>query len=188
MVYSQSSCSGLFICTAILCWDYHYLKYTFFNITNCTPKPIYFKTNIRFIFRNNNYSKIEEKYLINGFICSNCTRENILEYNLNKVDQCYKQITRIKLINYCQYKQNENICQCFPSDQPIESIKDWIKALVKPGKSHKNTIRVNNINKSSLSSVYILVSCILLLVLFGGMIGVIFYCIKFKSSQLWTLK
>jgi hypothetical protein len=159
MRYSQSSCSGLFVCTAILCWDYHHLKYTFFNIKNCT-------------------SKIEEKYLINDFICSNCTRENFFEYNF----RCYKQITRIKLINYCQYKHNENICQCFPSDQPI------LKSLVKPGKSYRNTNRVNNINKSALSFVYILISFILLLIIFGGIIGVIFYWIKFKSSQLYTLK
>jgi len=166
MRYSQSSCSRLFICTAILCWDYHHLKYNFFNITNCT-------------------SKIEEKYLINDFICLNCTGENFFKYNFNRLDRCYKQITRIKLINYCQYKYNQNICQCFPSDQPI---KDWIKSLIKPGKSYRNTNRVNNINRSASSSVYILVGLILLLVLIGGIIGLIFYWIKFQSCQLQILK
>jgi len=186
----ESSCSSIFVCTAILCWDYYNLTYSFFNITKCTPTPIYFRKNLHLIFLNNNYSKIQEKYSINGFICSDCTRKNFFEYNFNT---CLKQITKIKLINYChylfQYKEKKNSCQCFPSDQPIQPIHNWIKALVKPGKSHTNINRVNNINKSASSSVYILIVFILLIVLWGGIIGMIFYCIKFKSrSQLRTLK
>jgi hypothetical protein len=189
MQYSQSSCSELFICTAILCWNYQNLKYSFFNITKCTPKLIDFKINIHLISLNNHYHylKNQEKYFINGFICSNCTRKNFFEYNLNTLNQCYQQITKIKFINYCQYlfsdKQNENFCQCFPSNQSIQTIQNWIKILIKPGKSHRNIIRVNHINKSSSSFVYILIGFILLLVVFGGIIGMIFYWIKFKLCE-----
>jgi len=178
----MQSCSGLFVCTAILCWDYYHLKYSFFNITKCTPKSIDFKTNLHLIAQNKNYSKIQSN---KGFICSNCTRENFIE---NTSNQCYKQTTRIKLKNFCFHRQMESVCQCFPSNQSIEPITNWMKALVKPGKDLINTNRVNNINRSASSSVYILVGLILLLVLIGGIIGLIFYWIKFQSCQLQILK
>ncbi len=158
MRYSQSSCSGLFICTAILCWNNNH-HHSFFNITNCTPKSIH-------LFRNNNNSSI---------ICSNCTRGNFIPYH------CDKQIIKIQFENSCP--SSFQYCQCFPSNQP-----NWMKALIKPGKSHLNINRVNNINQSALSFVYILVGFILLLGILGGMIGIIFHWIKFQSCQQQTLK
>lgn len=179
-----SSCSNLFVCTAILCLDYYYFKYSFFNLTKCTPKSIYFKSNLYLIVQNNS----SLKNLNNGFICSDCTRQNFIEYHLNTSSHCHQQQTRIQLKNFCSYRTTKSLCQCFPSNQSIEPITDWIKALIKPGKSLINTNRVNNINKSASSSVYILVGLILLLVLLGGIIGIIFYWIKSKTCQLHRLK
>ncbi len=176
--YSKSSCPTLFICTAILCWDSNFLNYSFFNITKCTPSSLYLKSNLQLISINNKHSR--SKFSTNGFICSNCTRENFIEYNLN---QCSKEKTMIELRNYCHYKSSNNSCQCSVSNKPIQPIKNWAKALVEPGKSHRNIIRVNDINKSSSSSVYILTSFIIFLVIFGGIIGMIFYWIKFKQLQ-----
>ena len=89
----------------------------------------------------------------------------------------------IELRNYCHYKSSNNSCQCSVPNKPIQPIKNWVKALVEPGKSHRNIIRVNDINKSSSSSVYILTSSIIFLVIFGGIIGMIFYWIKVKQLQ-----
>ena len=188
MRYSQKSCTELFVCTAILCWNSQNLKYTFFNITNCTPKSLYIQPYMSLISLNNNYSKINKKFSINGFICSNCTRQNFHKLNNSLLNQCYNQITRLKLINYCHYQfknnqENENnTCQCQPS------IKDWIKASGKSSKSSRNIIRINNINNSSLSFIYILIGFIFLLVIFGGIIGIIFYSIKFQSNNIGTYK
>jgi len=194
MWYFQSSCRELFVCTAILCWDSNFLHYYFYNITNCTPSPLHFQPIVRFIPNNKNYSRIQQKYSTHGFICSNCTREKtLIEYNFNTGTQCHKQTTMIELRKYCQYefrsKQMKiSSCQCFPTDRPIQPIKDWVKALVKHGKSHMNIVRVNNINRSAGSSVYFLFGSIILLVVFGGIIGMIFYAIKVKSIQLQTFK
>ena len=176
-----SSCSGLFVCTAILCLDF---KYSFINVTKCTPKPIYFRPNQLLLALNNRSLKIRNENLNNGFICSDCSRMNILEYHFNTSNQCYKQPTRIQLKNFCFYRLKSSPCQCFPSNQTIEPITDWIKALIKPRKDLINTNRVNNINESASSSVYILVGSILLIVLIGGIIGMMFYWIKLKSRRL----
>jgi hypothetical protein len=186
---SQSSCPGFFVCTAILCLDYNSLKYSFINITQCTPTPLHFPIDEQLISINDNYTQTQKQHLSNGFICSHCTRSDFIRKNSSRVNQCHKQITMIELKNYCQYyKRKKNTCQCFPSDQPIQPIKDWVKALVKPGKSHLNINRVKNINESAAISVYLLVGFVLLLVLFGGIIGIIFYWIKSKSVQRQILK
>jgi hypothetical protein len=175
----RSSCPTLFVCTAILCWDYNSLNYSFFNLTKCTPSAFFFKSNVQLIPVNNNSSS----FSFNGFICSNCTGENLFEYNLNPINQCSTHQTMIELRNYCHYKRTKTHCQCFASNQPIQPIKDWVQAVVKSDKSRMNVIRVNDINNSSSTSVYILMSSILFLIIFGGFIGMIFYWIKSKHSN-----
>ncbi|CAF0719747.1 unnamed protein product [Adineta steineri] len=180
MRYSKSLCPKLFVCTAFLCWNSKYLNYSFSNITQCTPSPLYFETNIRFIPKNLNYQK---KYSIHGYSCSKCTQENFIEYNIDIFDQCFKQTTMIELKNSCQHKRLKSDCQCYPANQSIQPIHDWVKAIEKSGKSHMNVIRVNNINESAITSVYFLIGSFMLILIFGGFIGMIFYKIKLKSMQ-----
>ncbi|CAF4256030.1 unnamed protein product, partial [Adineta steineri] len=69
------------------------------------------------------------------------------------------------------------------ANQSIQPIHDWVKAIEKSGKSHMNVIRVNNINESAITSVYFLIGSFMLILIFGGFIGMIFYKIKLKSMQ-----
>ena len=192
MLDNPLSCSGLFICTAVLCLNSKFLKYSFFNITKCTPSSLNLQTNLQLIPSNNNYSQTEQKYLTNGFICSHCTRKNFIEYNLNTVHRCYEQTTKIKLRYYCPnsfyYTNEKNICQCSLSNQLIQPIKSSIRILSKYDKNYINTNRIMNINKSASKFVYFLVGSVTLLVLLGGIIGMIVYFIKLKSIQHRTLK
>lgn len=188
MLYLQSKCSGLYVCSAILCLDLKLVTYLFLNITKCTPtSSLRFKSNVQLIVENSNNASIEKKYLTNGFVCSDCSRTNFISSKKNRAYRCSKQATMIELRNFCrysyQYKGKESHCQCLPSVKPIQTIKDWIKSFVKNGKSHVNSNRVNNINKSSVKFIYFLTGFILLIVLVGGIISMTFYSIKSKSSQ-----
>ncbi|CAF1071920.1 unnamed protein product [Rotaria sp. Silwood1] len=189
MWYSQLSCSDIFVCTAILCLNSNFLQYSFFNITKCTPSSLNLNSNLHLIPQyNNNHSYIKQKYFPNGFICSYCTQKNFIKYNSNKFYKCSKQLTKIELRYYCQYsflyRKKENTCQCLSTNKTIQPINNWVKAIIKLGKSHMNPIRVNNINQSSSTFVYYLIGFIILLILLGGIISIIFYCIKLKFFQL----
>lgn len=181
----QSSCSYVFLCTAILCWNNN-KQNTFFNLTDCSPKTIYFRSNIQLIPLKS-YFKIE-KY---GFTCSNCTKKNSLRKISNRLTHCDQQSTKIKLINTCrslfQSQFNREIsCQCFPSNN---SLHNWIKSLTKPEKSFQNVNRSIRINESASLAVFILISLVILLMIIGGFISVIiFYFIKFQSNQRQILK
>lgn len=183
MIYSLSSCSNLFLCTAVFCWNNQKIL---FNITECSPESIYFQSNL-YLLSSNNYSNIKK----NDFICSNCTRNLFSQFNSKQINQCDKKTIKVKLINICQYllESRQNIpihCQCFPSNQ---SVHHWIKALEKPSKRSENINRINRINQSPFLSIFILISSIFFILILGGIISIIiFYSIKYKSNQLRTLK
>ncbi|UJR38206.1 hypothetical protein I4U23_030879 [Adineta vaga] len=98
----------------------------------------------------------------------------------------------IELRDYCDHSfakmSKKDRCQCFPANYTIQSIREWAKALVKPGKSHMNTVRANKIKASTSISLYFFVSFIFLFVLLGGIAGLIFYWIKLKAIPKKTLK
>lgn len=64
----------------------------------------------------------------------------------------------------------------------------WVKSLEKIGKSDKNIDRATSINQSAAYSVYILFGVILFLVLFGGIISIMFYWFKLKLKPRSELK
>ena len=122
---TSSSCSGLFVCTAVLCLNYSHLKYSFFNLTECTPKPIYFKAKLYLIADNTRSSNLGKESLNNGFLCSDCTHQNFRARLSNTSDHCYRQTTRIKLKHFCVHRPAKPPCQCFLSNQSIQPITDW---------------------------------------------------------------
>lgn len=176
----SSPCLNLFVCTAILCWNSQFSNISFFNITDCTPSPLYLQWYVRLIPENRLYSPISKS---NGFICSDCSeRRNFFPYKSNTLAQCQQKSTKIELKNYCLHsdQHGKRSCQCLPANHTIQPIKDWLKALVQPGKSHINTERVNRINKSAPLPSYFLFGFIFLFILIGGVTGMVIYWIRFK--------
>ncbi|CAF1128565.1 unnamed protein product [Adineta ricciae] len=173
-------CSRLFVCTAILCWDSQFSNISFFNITNCTPSPLYIQWNLRLTPKNRLYSPISKS---NGFVCSDCSAQrDFFRYESSTLAQCQQRSTKIELKNYCLYSYGyqKRSCQCLPANYTIQPTRDWLKALVEPGKSHLNIDRVNRINKSAPISSYFLSGFIFLFILIGGVTGLVVYWIRAK--------
>lgn len=178
----RASCSAVFVCSAILCWNHQNATYTFSNFTRCTPNSLYFRPTVHLIPQNNKFFKIEEKSYENGFICSYCKRKDFIEsHNLRLTSRCREQRTRIQLKNYCHSIPSESVCQCVPSAKPIQFINDWTQALVRSGKDKNNVNRYLRIHQSGSVILYLLMGLFGFIVLLGGMISMIFYSIKSNS-------
>ena len=172
----RSSCSAVFVCSAILCWNHQNITYSFSNFTRCTPNSLYFRPTAHLILQNN---KIDEKSYENGFICSYCKRKDFID--LRSTSRCREQRTRIELKNYCHYIPSKSVCQCIPSEKSIQFINDWTQALVPSGKDEKNVNRYLRIHQSGSLILYLLMGLLGFIVLIGGLISMIFYSIKSKS-------
>lgn len=192
MRYSHLSCSDIFVCTAILCLDSIFYNYSFFHITKCTPTSLKLNRNVHLISLHNDYSLIQQNYAITGYICSYCTRSNLVLFQPeNGINECSKHVTKLKLINYCKYSDSyttrKNNCQCSSTNESIQPIRNWAEPKVRLGKSHMNTKRVNNINASSYLS-YFIIGFVFLLTILGGIIAMLIYRIKLEFLEVQTLK
>lgn len=172
----RSSCSAVFVCSAILCWNPQNLTYSFSNFTRCTPNFFYFRLNVHLIPQN----EIEQKSYANGLICSNCQRKDFLDsHHLRSTFRCHNQRIRIQLKNYCHYFPSKSTCQCHPSNTTIQFPNDWIHALVPSGKGDKNVHRFVEISQSGSLILYLLMGLLAFVVVLGGLISMI--SMKWKS-------
>ena len=179
----HSPCAALFICSAILCWNKHNFTYSFTNFTRCTLESLDSRANLHLIFHLNKRLQINEKAYQKGFICSSCQQRNFREFHSPpSIFQCHEQRTRIQLNNYCRYFHSKSPCQCISSKEQIEFPTDWTHALIPPGKSAVNANRYLQTNQSASVSLFFFLGLIVVLILFGGMISMIFYSIKLKTA------
>ena len=182
----SSPCTSVFVCAVILCWDLQTWKYAFVNLTQCTPSALVVRSNVQLISLNHRGRSIKDADLVNGFICSSCTRANFVELDRNDTGKrCHAESTLIQLAEYCQYssqlRNTSRNCQCSPADQPIQRITDWKMAVGTPGKGDRNSLRVNRINQSAAASVYLLIAFVFALMLLGGLVSAIVYTVKLRS-------
>lgn len=186
----RTRCPGLFVCAAILCWDSRTADIFFVNVTDCTPSPLYFASNVRLIPQKLPQSLSPTSH---AFVCSNCTSNDSFADRTSRATRCQRQQpTTIELMNYCEHRirsrPKKDECQCTATNRSIKPITNWAEALVDPGKSHWNIVRANKINGSSPAFVYILMGIVALLVLTGGLVGVVFYWIQLRPTALQTVK
>ncbi|CAF0759657.1 unnamed protein product [Didymodactylos carnosus] len=185
----MTSCSAIYVCFALVCWDQHTILFT--NLSHCTPTSIPI-TKISQILSVKHFDHVPSKGTKDnpkevGYSCLYCTQMDFIDNKTLSITFCNIQHTKVELRNFC-ISQHDSLTkakdQCYCSEKVnVQPIRAWSHSVEIPlGKSMKNSALVTHINKDSFGTSFIIGAMIIGLIITGGLISMLYYVVVIRAQ------